>query len=965
MKISLSSALKSGTAPLVLGMAMMTSPAFAASANVPGDTAPAAPEIAEQVIVVVGSSIKQSVDKSTLPITVLSAKDIAKTGLTSATDLIQNLPAMQGFVPASSSVNGGGAGVSTAAIHGLPSKYTLTLLDGERVAPQALGAVQGGGYGVNLEAIPLDAVESVEVLRDGAGALYGADAVAGVVNFRLKKDYTEGNMYLTGSVPQRSGGSSWSGGISKGFGKLSEDGYNVFVSYSHDEQSSVAASERSFSSQGAYFPFTSGGKSYVFYSPTSNTEPANITVGGHSYNPYYQANGNCGNSKATPLQTSTGLVCRFNYAATVQDVPSSTRDSGLIKATVKVADSGELWVSGMFSQYDMVAQYAPSAQPMGVNATTRFPSLWNAYVAPYLAANNMTATSATLNYRAVSAGGRADDYGATTYHIALGYDGTIKGFDVHLALVESHVHAADTAAGGYLDYNQLAAAVASGAYNPVTGVGASSLNSAKLNSRFSTTDSDVKSVNFNLRHKLFALPGGNAIISVGGEFDRTSYKTSYSNLILSQSGFSTQPTSADYAVGGNYGQVPFGAKRNNWGLFTEMKFPVVKGLEINAQGRYDSYGKVRSDWVFSAAADPVTGLQNQTPATELGNTFHAFTGKMSFRYAPDPLIAFRGSVGTGFRAPALSDIAGSVTFAGNTAGTYICPFLGSASCLPGNGQYDLLSGPNGLSGANGLKPEKSVNWGLGVSFTPMPRLYFNVDFWNVKIRDQIQSQGIAEADGFNNPAKYSSLFVNPYADPAGYSTIAFQQLPFNGGGAKYSGIDWDFGYAAPTRFGKFSANWSGTWTLTQKYSYGPGQIENTDLGVYGPDQQVVFRVISSVVLSLETGPFTNTISGHFKSGYHDQPYKATNGTIYTNNNGLPGTAVDFGGLSVPAIATFDWQGVYQFNRTLKLTVGVKNLTDKDPPLSLQTGGGGNQVGYDGRYYDPLGRTFYGRVNVKF
>jgi iron complex outermembrane receptor protein len=63
--------------------------------------------------------------------------------------------------------------------------------------------------------------------------------------------------------------------------------------------------------------------------------------------------------------------------------------------------------------------------------------------------------------------------------------------------------------------------------------------------------------------------------------------------------------------------------------------------------------------------------------------------------------------------------------------------------------------------------------------------------------------------------------------------------------------------------------------------------------------------------------------------------------------------------------TVDWQGSYQVNSMLKVTVGIKNLTDKDPPLSLQTGGGGNQVGYDGRYYDPIGRSFYGRVNVKF
>jgi len=262
-------ALKSGSAPIVLGVAMLASPAFAA----PAANAAAASD-ADNVIVVVGSSIKQSIDKSTLPVTVVSSKDIAKTGVTSATDLIQNLPAMQGFVPASSSVNGGGGGVTTAAIHALPSKYTLTLVDGLRMAPMGLGAVQGGGYGVNIESIPLDAVESVEVLRDGAGALYGADAVAGVVNFRLKKDYTEGNIYMTGDATQHGGGNSWSAGISKGFGKLAEDGYNIFFSYSHDQQNPLAASQRDFSKNGGYFPFSVGGSNYIFFSPSSNTEPA-------------------------------------------------------------------------------------------------------------------------------------------------------------------------------------------------------------------------------------------------------------------------------------------------------------------------------------------------------------------------------------------------------------------------------------------------------------------------------------------------------------------------------------------------------------------------------------------------------------------------------------------------------------------------------------------------------------------
>src|SRR3954471_2864858 len=130
-----------------------------------------------QRVEITGSAIKRIAQEGSLPVQVLTRADIQQSGATSATDLIQMLPSMQGFVPASSSVNGGGAGVTTAALHSLPSKYTLVLLDGQRVAPLALGAVQGGGYGVNLSSIPLDAVERIEILSDGASALYGSDAI--------------------------------------------------------------------------------------------------------------------------------------------------------------------------------------------------------------------------------------------------------------------------------------------------------------------------------------------------------------------------------------------------------------------------------------------------------------------------------------------------------------------------------------------------------------------------------------------------------------------------------------------------------------------------------------------------------------------------------------------------------------------------------------------------------------------
>jgi iron complex outermembrane receptor protein len=926
------------------------------------------PELAE--IIVTGSSIAQKIDSSSLPVTLISSEEIAKTGFTSATDLLQNLPGMQGFVPASSSVNGGGDGITTAAVHSLPSKYTLVLLDGQRVAGFDLSAVAGEGFGVNLNSIPLDAIERVEVLTDGASALYGADAIAGVVNFILKKDQTEGRAFYNASIPSQSGGNSWNAGVSKGFGDLSEDGWNILFTYSHDVQDKVEASQRAISSRGAYFPFSANGTNYLFNNRTANTEPANITIGslGVSYNPYYQAMGNCGQGAlAAPLTVGGNTTCRFNYAATVEDIPASTRDSGLLKATFDLHEGGKVWGEAVISQYDLRSQYAAPAQPFGISPTD--PStmgLWNAYVQPYLNATGQTANMATLSYRAISAGGRTDDWQTKMRHIAVGWDGSYFGWDIKAAAVNSHGVLTDSAAGGYLDSTQFFSAIASGQYDPVMATGTSALSTAVLHQVFEQKFSDVTTFSVGAQHRLFDLDGGPSILSMGAEYDKYKYQIAYSSLFASQSGFASQPANPDLAIGGQFASVPFEADRDNWGLFGEWLFPILKELNVTASARFDDYAKVHSDEVFAVLPDPATGLIPQLPSAKLGNTFSDTTFKLSFRYTPIELVSFRGSVGTGFKAPNLTDIAGALQYNGSTAGSYACPFPGSPGCLPGSAQYDLLAGPNSASGSAGLKPEKSTQFSFGVRVEPLPQLSVALDYWNVKIKNQVESQGIAEQVAFNNPQANKNLFVNPYLDPLGYQTIALEQIPFNGGEARYSGIDLNANYHVDLGFGRFNATWTGTYMLKQQYTDGPGLPELTDLGVYGPDQQVVFRIISNLELSLQTGKWVNTLMTHYKSGYRDESYSAGSDAVFlANPDGSLGAPVAFGGLQVPSYYTFDWQTALDIEKNIRLTAGVRNIADKAPPLSLQTGGGGNQVGYDGRYYDPIGRTIYVRGDVKF
>lgn len=959
----------SGSVAVSIGLLAL--PAFAQEAK---------PEAKMQRVEITGSSIQRIVKEGALPVQVLTAEDIKKSGAASATDLLQSLPSMQGFVPASSSVNGGGGGTTTAALHSLQSKYTLVLLDGQRVAPVSLGSSQGGGFAVNIESIPLDAVERIEILTDGASALYGSDAIAGVVNFILKKNKTDGNAFVNYQVPQKSGGKSYSAGVSKGFGNLDTDKFNILMSYSHDEQKNLLASQRSVSEKGAYFPFSYGGTNYIFDQRTGNTEPANITFSArpkatptaaatsYTINPYLTANGNCGDpALAGPLVNGRVTSCRFNYAATVEAIPASKRDSGLLKGSLKLNDDTTLWAEMVLTNFAMTAKFAPSAQPLGMNATTRFPSLYKAYVQSFLDKNNLIGSgSATAGYRSVLIGGRTDEFSTDGRHFAMGINGLTMGWTYNAGLILSHTALKDTAAGGYSDFNQLVDLVAKGTYDPIMGSGSETLRAALLNGTvFSNTTSDLNTLHAGAQRDLFALGGGTSILSVGGDYSATRYKVGYSPLILSQSGFSTQPASDDYPVGGSYGQVPFDASRNNYGVYGELLLPLTKTFESTVSARYDSYGKTHSRYVFSQTADPVTGLQNQIGNADLGNTFSSSTYKLSFRWTPMDNFLMRGAYGTGFKAPNITDIAGAVTFGGSTSGSYSCPFPGSPGCLPGSAQYDLLAGPNGLSGESGIKGEKSKQWTLGFRFDPMRGLSLGADVWNVQITNQVLSSGIAEQVGFANPQAYRGLFVNPYQDPAGFTTIAFGQYPLNGGVANYRGIDWDFSYRTKLPFGNLATSWVGTYMLKQDYTNTPNGEVLSDLGKFGPDNAVVFRTQMHLSTTLQTGAMSNTLTAHYKSGYKDQPYDIGTSVFLANADGSRGASTEFVGLNVPSYTTFDWQGKYDFNKAITLVAGIKNVFDRKPPLSLQNAGGGNQVGYDGRYADPLGRAFYMTGSYRF
>ena len=920
---------------------------------------------AVQRVEITGSAIRRVESEGALPVTVISRDAIDKTGAQSITELIQALPAMTGgnFQQSSSSVNGNGNGTTTAAIHALDQKYTLVLLNGRRVAPFGGFGASGGDGSVNLESLPLDAIERVEVLTDGASALYGSDAIAGVVNFITKKNQTDGKVSFTGTHPTQAGGSKWSAGISKGFGDYDKDGNNLLLSYSHDVQNKLMASQRAASRRGGLIPVTIDGQSAELYQPSSNSLPGNIYLdSGTKLNPYLAANGNCG---ANSVVFASGTRCFTNYAATVQDIPGSKRDSVFITDHFKVNDHTTLFAEALWSKFDMTAAFAPSAQPMGLGnqdlAGQPLDILWQKYVVanPNVSESDK-AGGASLHYRSFDAGPRTDIWETVAHHYVLGAEGTAFDWDYSGSLTLSSNTDQDKLANGYLDFDTFVNLIKTGAYDPIVPIANQSLASAQLHGTFLKSKITQDALNLRASRDLFQLPGGTSSLALGLDVTKQKMQQDTSSMAQFGNGTAAEATASDYAVGGFYGYVPMSASRTNEGVFAELLMPLAKKTDVTVSARFDKYERVKNDEPFTQVPNSLQPL----PSQEEGNSFSHPTFKLSFRSQPTDMVLLRGSFGTGFKAPSINQIAAPLAFSTNTSGSYACPFPNTPVCVS-NGtdpeQWDLIAAGNPASGSAGLKAETSKQWTLGGRLEPAKGFSFGLDYWAVKLKNQILS-GMPEGYAFANAAALSSLFVVPYRDPSGPQTVALIQKPFNAGSANYQGLDWEINLATNTSIGKVTADLSGTHMLKADYELPGGK--QSDLGRFGGDNNVVFRDIFRVILGLKTGDWTNTLTVSYKSGYSDQSYTADSGNVLAvGADGSLGDGVAYNG-KVSSYTIADWQTRWDFSPSLRFTLGLNNVFNQRPPLSLKIVGG-NQVGYDGRYADPTGRAIAVGATYRF
>lgn len=886
-----------------------------------------------QRIEITGSSIKRIASEGALPVQVISAEQIQRTGATTVADVIQKLPAMQGFTIADIAIGSNSGGIVTASIHDIGESYTLVLLNGRRVAPT------GSGSRINLNAIPMSAIERIEVLTDGASALYGSDAIAGVVNFVLKRHQEGGTITARVDVPTEGGGKSANASITYGFGDLDKDRFSLVGTYRRDQFQELKATDRSFGST-AYVPFTHNGTNYIYDRTSTSAIPANAqvtfrrltgettTLPSYSFNPYQKKNGECAEDNYYSLNNATSAtsvteMCAFDFVKTIDIVPESKRDSLFLTGQFKVNDKLSFFSDVAFSRLDLIARIAPNPVPVAIPTTSTF---YNTYVRPYLSdAQHEHVNTVTALYRASDFGTRDSRTVTDSKHFVFGLDAEVGGWSLSSAVTWSQNAIDEQYVGGYMKTAEFTNMVRNVQFDPFVTFGQQTAEAQELirnaifNGNVRDESTTLKGIDFRASGDLLKLPGGMMSLGVGGDFRTYTFKRK-------PSAAATAGEIYNYAPVANYDM-----ERDNTGAFAELLVPVVKGVELTASLRHDIVSAIDSS------------------GSKIGERMSATTYKLAGRFQLNPALLLRGSWGTGFKAPDMLDIANPLTPNGVTAASYDCPFPGTEYCKPGRAQYSSMLGGNAA-----LKPEKSRQATVGLRFEPTADFGFGMDYWQVNLRDAVS--GVSANQAFANPAQYSSLFMlyKTPAEPQEYWT--FINASTNIGQMINKGVDWDITGRMKTPIGRLTLGASGTYLIKSSYTRaGTKDVFVDSMNHYGENANVSFRNIWRGTATLETGAFTNTLSVKWRNGYADKPTAARNLTTNLNETVT---------LTIPDYFTLDWQGIYSFSKALELRAGIKNITNRRPPLTLRDSSG-HQVGYDPRYADMFLRTVYLSAEYKF
>lgn len=881
-------------------------------------------------IQVTGSSIKRADMEGALPVTSFSAEDIAKTGVTSVPELVQQIPAMQGFTVGAQSV-GAGSGAATASLRDLGSSYTLVLLNGRRMASR------DSGSSVDISSIPLAAIKRVDVLMDGASALYGSDAIAGVINFITKTDYTGTDITARVDRTQHGGGEQFNFDLATGFGDIDKDGYNVMFAYTHSQQEQLSSLDRDFSDTG-FVPFTaSDGTNLIIQRASSNAIPANLylkfdeEINGStkkSYNPYREANGEC-----AEFNVPSGDTCLYDFTEMVQIFPESSSDNFFVNGAYRLNDDMELYGTAMYAINEMTTRIA--AKTVSNYKFDLDSGFVTELLQPMLSAEEYDALSEVkIKWRSRPADSRTTRWDTDTYNATLGLRGNLEDIDYDFAFTTSGSTREQSRIAGYLLAEEFGQVLESGIVDVFTTPenispeGAKAVAESDYNGLWETTKTTSNTLQGSLSTPILELPAGDMYLGTGFDYRSVSYSSTPSEANKQGLLYSYSP------------DIAFDMSREMYGVYAEIVSPITDTFEVTTAVRYDNIGAITDEL---RAGEKVVN-QDESDVTY----------KLNGSWRPTDDLVIRASIGTGFKAPTMKEIAGPKEEAGWTSGSYSCPVASSHAlaqyCFEEPGQYRMAR-----EGYSKLQPEKSEQKSIGFVYSPTTDFSVSIDWWSIELTDQVKQ--VTEKQIIADPVRYDDLFGTRPNTQSGELELQITRSPVNIGKSENSGIDWLFTAGHDFELGRLQSTLRGAHMLESKYLV-PGDEElSTSLGKFGPNNAVTFKDIIKFNNSFSHGDFTHSLNVSYKSGYEDESYTAGHTKVRLAEDLTVRYDKDLA-RKVDAYVIFDYSSKWQQSENLEFTFGIKNLFDKEPPLSLRTSGGGHQVGYDPRYVQELGRTFY-------
>jgi iron complex outermembrane receptor protein len=756
-------------------------------------------------IEVTGSNIKRIDAESVAPVAVITREEIERSGKPTISEVLRDIPQNGGASFNETFTNSFSPGAAGISLRGLGQKSTLVLINGRRMSGYGFAQNIFDTY-VDLNAIPASAVERIEVLKDGASAVYGSDAIAGVVNVILRRDYR--GLEIGGSA-----GTSHEGGLDEqranfgvGFGDLGKNRFNILATLDYYKRDQLLSSERSLVKDQDFRNEIGGLLAYAtraaYLSPNATTrQPFDPCTAPGVLVPANQLSG-----------ALTGTTCAYNPAAYLPIFPQTERIGALARGTVEFSSQLQGFFELSYSDNETFQTFTPGQ--VGTSNLTFNPANGGVRVIPGTLPvghpSNPYAVATPFIYTFFEVGPRDSRIESKAWRGLGGLKGSWGNWDWEGAFGKAKTET------DQFNYNNLRTSVLqralAGGYDFRNQTG-TNVTADQLRIDFLRAGvSELDFADFKVSSEVAQLPAGPLAMAAGYEWRNESLQ---------------DIPDAALAAGEVFGRgfTRVNGERRSTAAFLEFSVPVTKTIEAQIAARRDSY----SD--FGSAVSP----------------------KIGAKWSVTRDFLLRGSVGRGFRAPTLPEAAESnaISFI-----TIRDPNFNNATFSTGRLS---VSNPD-------LKPEKSKSYNLGFVFEPVKDFSIAIDYYKIR---QNQLIGRDNPQTIINLAAAGDPFWTPFVirDPATGFIVYVRNPVRNREFVQTAGYDLELRKVfSAGDWGKFTLATAWNWLLeisTPGAPGGPGINVADSNGLTGPNP----RYRGNATFGWDRGPWSTTVTYRYVHSY--------------------------------------------------------------------------------------------------